>query len=294
MYSYLATPTQTKATLAQFGLSAKYKLGQNFLVNDDVIGKIIRLADLSEDDVVVEVGPGIGTLTCALLQHAKACCSIETDRDLPQVLSETLAQDSEKFALIQADALKVGPVEVSEALGGLGMGELAPSAFVSNLPYQVAATLILRYLQEFDTLKQCVVMVQSEVADRISAVPGNKTYGAYTAKLGLIGEVTGRFQVGPQNFMPAPHVESAVVKIERKPFEYQGEKLDSDMLSFVSQVIDAAFAQRRKTIRNSMSSSGFEKDALDAAFEQCGIAPTVRAEKLSTSEFVELAFALHN
>ena len=100
MYSYLATPTQTKATLAQFGLSAKYKLGQNFLVNDDIIGKIIKLADLTEDDVVLEVGPGIGTLTCALLQNAKACVSIEADRDLPQVLSETLAQDSEKFALI--------------------------------------------------------------------------------------------------------------------------------------------------------------------------------------------------
>ena len=131
-------------------------------------------------------------------------------------------------------------------------------------------------------LKRAVVMVQKEVADRIAAVPGNKTYGGYTAKLGLYAQVTGRFEVPPRCFMPAPHVDSAVVRIDRVDGVVP-EGLDRE---FVARVIDAAFAQRRKTIRNSMSANGFAKDVLDAAFEVCGIAPTTRAETLDVADFV--------
>ncbi len=133
-------------------------------------------------------------------------------------------------------------------------------------------------------MRRAVVMVQAEVADRIAAQPGNKTYGAYTAKLGLYGKVTGRFEVGPGNFMPPPHVDSAVVRIDRDPVQDAPENTPA--------VIDAAFAQRRKTIRNSMAASGFDKAALDAAFAQTGIAPNARAETLSVAEFVELTQAL--
>ncbi len=273
MYSYLANARETRATLERFGLATKHRLGQNFLVNDDVIGKIIRLADLSSEDVVLEVGPGIGTLSVALLDAAGKVLAVEADRELEPVLGETCVP-SGRFELVMGDALKVIP-------NGL---TCEPTAFVSNLPYQVAATLILGVFQQVPSVRRAVVMVQAEVADRIAAQPGSKTYGAYTAKLGLYGKVTGRFEVGPGNFMPPPHVDSAVVRIDRDPVEGAPDT--------TAQVIDAAFAQRRKTIRNSMAASGFAKDALDAAFGLAGIQPTCRAETLSVGDFVALARAL--
>ena len=273
MYSYLANARETRATLERFGLATKHRLGQNFLVNDDVIGKIIRLADLSSEDVVLEVGPGIGTLSVALLDAAGRVLAVEADRELEPVLGETCVP-SGRFELVMGDALKVIP-------NGL---TCEPTAFVSNLPYQVAATLILGVFQQVPSVRRAVVMVQAEVADRIAAQPGSKTYGAYTAKLGLYGKVTGRFEVGPGNFMPPPHVDSAVVRIDRDPVEGAPDT--------TAQVIDAAFAQRRKTIRNSMAASGFAKDALDAAFGLAGIQPTCRAETLSVGDFVALARAL--
>ena len=277
--SSLASPGATRALLDAYGLATKHSLGQNFLVSNDVIEKIMALAELGPEDRVLEVGPGIGTLTLALLAEAGQVTAIEADRSLEPVLSAHAAAHP-SFAYIMGDALRVTPEEVVEASGG------EPCALVSNLPYNVAATVILRYLQEMPSLSRLVVMVQAEVADRICAEPGNRTYGAYTAKLSLLARVTGRFEVGPGNFMPPPHVKSAVVRLERAPL------VDAGRAAEVSAVIDAAFAQRRKTIRNSMSASGFDRAALDAAFAACGIAPTCRAETLSTEDFVRLAAAL--
>ena len=298
-HSRLANPRETRAVLERFGLATKHRLGQNFLVSDHVIGRILGLAELGPTDVVLEVGPGIGTLTMALLPAARAVCSIEMDPDLPPVLAETCAQDSEKFALVRGDALRVGPAEVAGALAELGVTgpdgtTAAPTKLVSNLPYQVAATVILRFFQEWQSLGRAVVMVQAEVADRICAASGSRTYGAYTAKLALLARVTGRFEVGPANFMPPPHVDSAVVRLDRAPLAdpATGEPLSPERLAATADVIDAAFAQRRKTIRNSMSASGFGKAALDAAFAACDIAPTCRAETLAPADFVRLAAAL--
>lgn len=296
-YSRLANPRETRAVLEDFGLATKHRLGQNFLVNDEVIGKIVNLAELGGSDVVLEVGPGIGTLTVAMLAACRAVCSIEADRELEQVLAQTCATDGEKFALIMGDALRVTPEGVACALAGLARGGEAPSQpnkFVANLPYQVAATLILKFFQDFGSLERACVMVQAEVADRICARPGNKTYGAYTAKLALLARPTGRFEVGPGNFMPPPHVDSAVVRLDRTPMAdpVSGEPLSAERVVHVAEVIDAAFAQRRKTIRNSMGANGFEKDALDAAFAACDIAPTARAETLSPEDFVRLEGAL--
>lgn len=296
-YSRLANPRETRAVLEDFGLATKHRLGQNFLVNDDVIGKIVSLAELGDSDVVLEVGPGIGTLTVAMLAACRAVCSIEADRELEQVLAQTCATDGEKFALLMGDALRVTPEQVSAALAGLARDGEAPSQpnkFVANLPYQVAATLILKFFQDFGSLERACVMVQAEVADRICARPGNKTYGAYTAKLALLARPTGRFEVGPGNFMPPPHVDSAVVRLDRTPMAdpASGEPLSAERAARVAEVIDAAFAQRRKTIRNSLGANGFEKDALDAAFAACDIAPTARAETLSPEDFVRLEGAL--
>ncbi len=276
MASYLATPSATRAVLERHGLLLKHRLGQNFLVNDAIIEKIIALAEPAAGEHVLEVGPGIGTLTVALLGSGASVTAIEADPTLPAVLAETCARDGERLALIEGDALKVD----------LAALDPAPAKLVSNLPYQVAATIILKVFEDVPSLTRAVVMVQAEVADRIAAKPGSKAYGAYTAKLALFGRVTGRFEVGPGNFMPPPHVDSAVVRIDRAPL------VDAETALRVAPVIDAAFAQRRKTIRNSMSASGFDKGALDAAFAACGIAPTARAETLAPEQFVQLAAAL--
>ena len=328
--SPLANPTATREMLERFGLATKHRLGQNFLVDDHVIAHILELAKLSEDTRVVEVGPGIGTLTLGMLPHAASVVSIEADRTLEPVLAD-LAHEFASFSFVMGDALKVSWDEVcdvsaganaegassagADAEGASDVGTAGasgegtaekdaapvaataaanePNILVANLPYNVAATIILKYLSEHPALDAAVVMVQAEVADRICAAPGTKAYGAYTAKLALYGRVTGRFEVPPTCFMPAPHVNSAVVRIDRaQTCGEAGEPLDAAALERTCAVIDAAFAQRRKTIRNSMAARGFDKAALDAAFATCDIAPTTRAETLAAADFVHLSSAL--
>ena len=300
--SWLANQRATKETLERFGLATKYRLGQNFLVQDHVIEKIVQLAEVQPTDVVVEVGPGLGTLTVALLDNARAVCSLEADSELEQVLALTCKEPHpDSFALVMGDALAITPQKLAEAYNTLptvahdaATSAPMPTKFVSNLPYQVAATLILKFFQELPSLERAVVMVQAEVADRISAKPSTKAYGAYTAKLSLFAQVTGRFEVGPGNFMPPPRVNSAVVRLDRTIARnpVTSKLLSEEELLHTMRVIDAAFAQRRKTIRNSMSASGFDKDKLDQAFLATGIAPTVRAEVLTSQDFICLAAAL--
>ena len=300
--SWLANQRATKETLERFGLATKYRLGQNFLVQDHVIEKIVQLAEVQPTDVVVEVGPGLGTLTVALLDNARAVCSLEADSELEQVLAVTCKETHpDSFALVMGDALAITPQKLADAYSALptiahdaATSAPMPTKFVSNLPYQVAATLILKFFQELPSLERAVVMVQAEVADRIAAKPSTKAYGAYTAKLSLFAQVTGRFEVGPGNFMPPPRVNSAVVRLDRAIARnpVTSKLLSEEELLHTMRVIDAAFAQRRKTIRNSMSASGFDKDMLDQAFLATGIAPTVRAEVLTSQDFICLAAAL--
>ena len=309
--SPLANPTATREMLERFGLATKHRLGQNFLVDDHVIARILDLACLDGDSHVVEVGPGIGTLTLGMLPHAGSVVSIEADRTLGPVLAD-LAHEFPSFAYVMGDALKVSwdvvcaagagerGAEEGDAAEKEGIPEnrtenrTEPNILVANLPYNVAATIILKYLAEHPSLAAVVVMVQAEVADRICAAPGSKAYGAYTAKLNLYGRVTGRFEVPPTCFMPAPHVNSAVVRIDRASVANPetGEPLTPGQLAATAAVTDAAFAQRRKTIRNSMAARGFEKAALDAAFAEAGVSPTARAETLACEDFVRLAAAL--
>lgn len=302
-YSYLASVRETRATLARFGLVTKHRLGQNFLVSDAVVGKILGLAELVGDDVILEVGPGIGTLTVALLARAREVIAIEADRALEPVLATTCAQGAERLTLLWGDALRLVPLVPSAVAAPIGSPSSppplsgvapVPNKLVSNLPYQVAATLILKLLQELPSVGRLVVMVQAEVADRICAGPGSRVYGAYTAKLALWGQVTGRFEVGRGSFLPPPHVNSTVVRIDRAPMAdpKTGLDLTPSQLDWVAHVIDASFAQRRKTIRNSLSAGGFERSRLDKAFARSDIALTARAESLSPSDFVRLADAL--
>ena len=286
--------------LEAHGLTAKYSLGQNFLVNDAILQKIVALAEVAPDDAVLEVGPGIGTLTMALLQHAGRVVSVERDADLPAVLAETLAPWADRFALVQKDALDLATADLSDALARLGAPETAPGKLVANLPYAVAATVVLDYFEQFPSLESATVMVQKEVADRMAAVPGTKNYGAYTVKLRLYAEPAGRFAVGPGNFFPPPRVESAVLRLNRRPvFDDQGVPLDADAIAAACTMAEAAFATRRKTLSNSCKTYFAGRGPQGAAviarlpqlFERAGIDPRLRGETLDLPEFVRLGCA---
>lgn len=286
--------------LEAHGLTAKYSLGQNFLVNDAILQKIVALAEVAPDDAVLEVGPGIGTLTMALLQHAGRVVSVERDADLPAVLAETLAPWADRFALVQKDALDLATADLSDALARLGAPETAPGKLVANLPYAVAATVVLDYFEQFPSLESATVMVQKEVADRMAASPGTKNYGAYTVKLRLYAEPAGRFAVGPGNFFPPPRVESAVLRLNRRPvFDDQGVPLDADAIAAACTMAEAAFATRRKTLSNSCKTYFAGRGPQGAAviarlpqlFERAGIDPRLRGETLDLPEFVRLGCA---
>ena len=306
--SPLASASETRAVLEAHGLSAKYSLGQNFLVNDAIVQKIVALAELEPDDFVLEVGPGIGTLTIALLKNAARVVAVERDPDLPAVLAGTLAPWRERFGLVERDALGLLPDDVLRARpldGAAGRGEAAnralPNKFVANLPYAVAATVVLDYFERFSSVESATVMVQKEVADRMAAQPGSKNYGAYTVKLRLLAEPAGRFPVGPGNFYPPPRVESSVVRLNRRAVcDDEGAPLDAAAIGAACTMADAAFATRRKTISNSCKTYFAARGAageraiaaLPHLFERAGIDPRRRGETLALDEYVRLGRAL--
>lgn len=274
--SRLASPSATIAVLQRHGLYTKKALGQHFLVDDNVIARILTLADLGGDETVLEVGPGIGTLTIALCSAAGAVVAVERDSALGPALAEA-TRDCARFALVHADAVEV-PAETLMAPFG------APVALVANLPYQVAATVVLRFFEMLPSLRYATVMVQSEVADRMAARPGSKEYGAYTVKLRLFAEPAGRFQVPRGCFLPPPRVDSAVIRLERR----EGLVDEAARLAAV-RAAEASFAQRRKTIRNSLKGSlGLSSEDVDTVLEAAGIAGSVRAETLEPESFITL------
>ncbi len=292
--SPLASVSETRAVLEAHGLTTKYSLGQNFLVNDAILQKIVTLAEVGPDDAVLEVGPGIGTLTIALLQHAARVVSVERDPDLPAVLAETCAPWADRFVLVEKDALHLAADDLA-ALGGFLPGKL-----VANLPYAVAATVVLDYFERFPSLESATVMVQKEVADRMSAVPGTKSYGAYTVKLRLYAEPAGRFGVGPGNFFPPPRVESAVLRLNRRTLHGEDGPLDAATLKVAATMADAAFANRRKTLSNSCKTYFAGRGAegarvaavLPQLFEQAEVDPKLRGEALALEDFIRMGQAL--
>ena len=290
--SSLANLTTTREVLAEHGLKAKYSLGQNFLVNDAIVEKIVTLADLQDTDRVLEVGPGIGTLTMALLKNAAHVTSIERDTDLRAVLAETLRPWWNSFTLIQKDALDLQISDLD--------AHAAPNKLVSNLPYAVAATVVLDYFQRIESLQSATVMVQKEVADRMSAEPGTKNYGAYTVKLRLYAQPAGRFPVSPNNFFPPPRVDSAVIRLNRTAaLDEQGNPLGGEVVRAACTMADAAFASRRKTLSNSCKTyfagrgtvGGAVVPHLPELFDQAGIDPKRRGETLSLAEFIAMGKA---
>ncbi|MDO4289800.1 MAG: 16S rRNA (adenine(1518)-N(6)/adenine(1519)-N(6))-dimethyltransferase RsmA [Eggerthellaceae bacterium] len=299
--SSLASVAATREVLDRHGLSTKHSLGQNFLINDDILKKIVALAEVGEADRVLEVGPGIGTLTIALLKSAAHVTSVERDADLPAVLAETLAPWAEKFTLISKDALDLTVADLADTpASALVSVSPLPNKLVANLPYAVAATVVLGFFERFDFLESATVMVQKEVADRMAATPGNKNYGAYTVKLSLYAEPAGRFSVSPGNFFPPPHVESVVLRLNRRvPLDGEGRPLSPELVRATCAMADASFASRRKTLANScktyFSGRGDEGKStvtqLPAIFAAAGVDAARRGETLTQAEFINLGKA---
>lgn len=290
--SPLATPTATAEVLRRHGLSPKKAFGQNFLVNDAIVQKILELAEVTDGDRVLEVGPGIGTLTSALLARGTQVVAIERDGSLACVLDETLSEWSERFRLIEMDALDVSAQDLIDETDGA-----LPSKFVANLPYAVAATVVLNFFQEMPFIESATVMVQREVAERMMAMPGTKDYGAYTVKLAMYARHAGHFLVGPGNFYPPPHVESMVIRLDRRNWE---SDVTPEEIAAACTMADAAFFARRKTILNSckqyFASRGAKGSAVASSvgeiLDSAGIDPAIRGEKLSPAEYLTLGRAL--
>jgi 16S rRNA (adenine1518-N6/adenine1519-N6)-dimethyltransferase len=254
--------------------TAKKELGQHFLVDENLLGVIGRLAELGPDDVVLEVGPGLGVLTGYLADRARHVHAVELDRSLEQPLRETLA-GRVNVELHFGDALRLD-------LAGL---EPSPTKFVANLPYNVATPLVVESLDGLPTVKRWTVMVQREVADRFFAEPSTKAYGAVSVLVQLAAERTGFHPVSRTVFRPRPNVDSALVAFRRRepPHTY----------ARVKQVVTAAFAHRRKQLANSLELAGLANRAQAVgALAEIGREPSVRAEELAPLEFVALAEAL--
>jgi len=216
--SPLASPSATIAVLERHGLYTKKSLGQHFLIDDNTVRRTLELARLDGTETVLEVGPGIGTLTVALCDVASAVVAVERDDALLSALAETTAA-CPSFALVHADALAVSADDLSRPFG-------APDALVANLPYQVAATVVLRFFERLPSLRQATVMVQAEVADRMAAVPGTKAYGGYTVKLRLLAKPAGRFAVAPGCFLPPPRVDSGCSSAILAPWTKEARLMD--------------------------------------------------------------------
>jgi 16S rRNA (adenine1518-N6/adenine1519-N6)-dimethyltransferase len=276
----LATPKATRAVLAAHGLWTKKRLGQHFLVDDNVVARILALAALNGSETVLEVGPGIGTLTVALCNSARAVVAVERDRDLLAVLADT-TKECAAIEILHGDAANIDPDLLADALG-------PPDAMVANLPYSVAATVVLRFFELLPSLRFSVVMVQAEVADRMGALPRTKDYGSYSVKLQLLTEPTGRFAVARSCFLPPPRVDSAVIRLDRRQ-----SSLEPQTISDAFRAADAAFAQRRKTLRNSLKvMPGATAPEIDGALSAAGIDGSLRAEAVEPDGYVHLGRAL--
>ncbi len=266
------------ARLAEFGIEPKRDLGQNFLIDDNIIGVILGLLECRPDDVVLEVGAGLGVLTAALAGVASRVHAYEVDRSLTPALRATLG-DCANVSLHFEDVLRA-------RLEGL---EPAPTLCASNLPYSVAGPFVIEALQRLPGIRRYCLMVQKEVADRMAAPPGSKVYGTLSVWVGLYTRILRARQLSRSIFHPQPHVDSTLIVLERKaPGESPGAPA-----GLLREVIQAAFGQRRKTLVNSLGAGlRLSRDEATAVVAALGLSPDIRAERLAPEQFVALAEAL--
>ena len=250
-------------------------LGQNFVVDPNTVRRLVRTADVGVDDVVVEVGPGLGSLTLGLLEVAARVVAVEVDPALAGALPSTVAARLPD----RADRLEV---VLQDALTLTGVPGPAPTAFVANLPYNVAVPVLLRLLEHLPSVRTGLVMVQAEVADRLVAPPGSRTYGVPSVKAAWYADVRRAGAVGRTVFWPAPHVDSGLVAFQRRT-PPAGDRRAT------FEVVDAAFAQRRKTLRAALAGWAGSAALAEQRLRQAGIDPGARGEVLSVADFARLA-----
>ncbi len=269
-----------RARAAQLGIRPTKVWGQNFVIDPNTVRRIVRLAGVDGSDVVVEVGPGLGSLTLGLLEAGAGVVAIEIDPALAGALPDTVAMRmpaaARRLDVLAADALAVGSEQVS-ALG-------APTALVANLPYNVAVPVLLHLLADVPSLQRALVMVQREVAERLAAPPGSRTYGVPSAKARWFGAVELAGPVPRGVFWPVPNVDSALVRVRR-----WAPPMPEVPRTEVFAVVDAAFGQRRKMLRSALASWAGSAAAAAELLRAAGVDPTARAEALDIRDFARIA-----
>ncbi|MDD5901638.1 MAG: 16S rRNA (adenine(1518)-N(6)/adenine(1519)-N(6))-dimethyltransferase RsmA [Lachnospiraceae bacterium] len=279
----LGNPKETIEILNKYGFNFQKKFGQNFLIDTHVLEKIIRAAEITREDCVLEIGPGIGTMTQYLCENAGKVIAVEIDKNLMPILTEDTLAAYDNVKVINADVLKLDLKKLADEENG---GKTIK--VVANLPYYITTPIIMGLFEADVPLTSITVMVQKEVADRMQAGPGSKDYGALSLAVQYYAKPYIAANVPPNCFMPRPNVGSAVIRLtlhEKPPVEVTDEKL-------LFKLIRASFAQRRKTLVNGLTNSpelSFSKDEVTKFLELCGFAPTVRGETLTLQQFAELA-----
>ena len=278
--SPLLGPAEIRALAERLGVRPTKTLGQNFVHDGGTVRKIVRQSGVAVGERVVEVGPGLGSLTLGLLEAGADVLAVEIDPVLARALPATVAAHQPEAAgrleVLVADALRVTELPGRE-----------PTALVANLPYNVAVPVLLTFLERFPSLRRALVMVQAEVADRLAAPPGSRTYGVPSVKTAWYASARRTATIGRSVFWPEPNVDSALVELERR--EPPASRASREE---VFAVVDAAFAQRRKMLRSALGRLAGSPDRAAAALEVAGIDPQARGERLGVEEFARLAQAL--
>lgn len=278
----LLTSNDIRELCAQLNIRPTKTLGQNFVNDPGTVRKIVRNAGVQAGEQVLEIGPGLGSLTLALLEAGAQVSAVEIDPPLAQALPTTAQArfPEAKLQVFTADALTItGPESIDGA---------APTRLVANLPYNVAVPIVLTVLEKLPSIQTVLVMVQAEVADRLAATPGNKIYGVPSAKVAWYASARRTLTIGRNVFYPVPNVDSALVKIERRPHPDTAATREQ-----VFAVIDAAFAQRRKTLRQALAGLAGSAGAAQEALERAGVSPTARGETLDIDQFAAVAQQLN-
>jgi 16S rRNA (adenine1518-N6/adenine1519-N6)-dimethyltransferase len=272
-------PAEIRALATRLGSRPTKTLGQNFVIDANTVRRIVRAAGVTPEDIVLEVGPGLGSLTLGLLPEVARVIAVEIDPVLAAALPDTVAHHAPAYAprltVVTADALRIETLPPP-----------APTALVANLPYNIAVPVLLHLLELLPSLERGLVMVQAEVADRLAAGPGSKVYGVPSVKAAWYADVRRAGAIGRTVFWPAPNVDSGLVSLRRRP-----PPVTRATRQQVFTVVDAAFAQRRKTLRAALRGWAGSPDAAERALRAAGIDPQARGEALHVSDFARLAEA---
>jgi len=273
--SNLLGAVEIRELATSLDLKPTKKLGQNFVVDANTCRKIVKLGDVTDKDISLEIGPGLGSLTLALMEASKSVIAVEIDHRLAKQLSITIVKhgfDNAKITVINQDAMQLNTLPTQ------------PDVLIANLPYNVSVPVLLNILEFFPSIKRGVVMVQSEVAERLVAKANNKEYGSPTVKANWWAELNWAGSVGRSVFWPVPNVDSALVRFDRhKPIGSEAERVKT------FKVIDHAFAKRRKMMRSAISEIFGGSASAEAALIRAGIDPTIRGEALTVAQFAQIA-----